>query len=146
MKKFGHSGGSKEAYNKLNKAIIIPAIILIMGSSLTCGELSIFPAIESHLNRYCQNIEPEDVQIVNGILQVNLNGRRTNIRSQMLVGFFSTGRAIYKGNYPFKEIRITIHYSLKEVQSESLTASAELVSQLAVGQLSSEQFFAKLEY
>ncbi|MDP6570620.1 MAG: hypothetical protein QF472_06710 [Candidatus Marinimicrobia bacterium] len=130
----------------MKKTKIIPIIILIIGSSLTAGELSIFSAIESHLSRYRQKIEPEDVQIVNGVLQVNLIGRRTNIRSQMLVGFFSTGRALYKGNYPFKEIRITIHYSLKESQSESLTASAELVSKLAGGQLNSEQFFAKLEY
>jgi len=117
-----------------------------MGSFLICGELSIFPSIESHLNRFRQNIEPEDIQIINGVLQVNLKGRRTNIKSQLLVGFFSTGRVLYKGNFPFKEIRIIIHYSLKDAESESLKASTKLVSQLAKGQLSSEQFFAKLEY
>ncbi len=130
----------------MKKTKFIPILILITGTFLTGGELSVFTAIESHLNRYRQNINPEDVQIINGVLQVELHGRRTNIKSQMLVGFFSTGRALYKGSYPFKEIRIIIHYTIKELQSESITAPAELVSQFAGGQISSEQFLAKLDY
>jgi len=130
----------------VKKTKFIPILILITGTFLTGGELSVFTAIESHLNRYRQNINPEDVQIINGVLQVELHGRRTNIKSQMLVGFFSTGRALYKGSYPFKEIRIIIHYTIKELQSESITAPAELVSQFAGGQISSEQFLAKLDY
>ena len=107
---------------------------------------SVFKIIERNLKKYRQFITTDDVTFQNGIIRLEINGRRTNIKSQLLLGFFSVGRAIQKSSYPFREVQIIIYYEIKESQQLVVTASIDKVLKLAQGRLGSEQFFNEIGY
>ena len=48
----------------------------------------LYKSIESYLSKYRQSIKTDDVVMQNGIVRLALNGRRTNIKFQLLVGFY----------------------------------------------------------
>ena len=103
-------------------------------------------SIESYLSKYRQEISDEGVTIQGGIIRLKLDGRRTNLKSQLLLGFFSVGRAIQKSSYPFREVQIIIYYEIKESQQLVVTASIDKVLELTHGRLGSEQFFNEIGY
>ena len=122
-------------------------ILLIFGLTLIAGrEDQLYESIKSYLSKYRQEISDEDVTIQSGIIRLELDGRRTNLKSQLLLGFFSVGRAIQKSSYPFREVQIIIYYEIKESQQLAVTAGIEKVLKLAQGQLGSEQFFNEIGY
>jgi hypothetical protein len=75
---------------------------------------------------------------------VEITARRTNIKSQQLLGFYSVGSALNKTSTPFREVQIIIHYELRGGQEVVMTAPVELTLALSQGKLSSNQFFDKL--
>ena len=120
-------------------------ILLIFWSVLIAGrEDPVHESIKSHISKYRQTISEEDVTIQSGIIRLELDGRRTNLKSQLLLGFYSVGRAIQKSSYPFREVQIIIYYEIKESQQLAVTASVEKVLKLAQGRLGSEQFFNEI--
>ena len=121
--------------------------LLIFGTFLIAGrEDPLYEAIEAYLSKYRQVISKEDVTIQNGIILLELDGRRTNLKSQLLLGFFSVGRAIQKSTYPFREVQIIIYYEIKESQQHAVSVEVEKVLKLAQGRLSSDQFFNAIGY
>ena len=121
--------------------------LILFGVALYAGqEDPLFEAIESYLYKYRQLIEEEDVTIQSGIIRLELDGRRTNLKSQLLLGFFSVGRAIQKSSYPFREVQIIIYYNIKGSQQLAVTAGVEKVLKLAQGRLGSDQFFTEIGY
>ena len=122
-------------------------ILLIFWSVLIAGKGDfLHESIGSYLSKYRQEISDEDVTIQGGIIRLELDGRRTNLKSQLLLGFFSVGRAIQKSSYPFREVQIIIYYEIKESQQLVVTASVDKVLELTQGRLGSEQFFNEIEY
>ena len=122
-------------------------ILLIFGLTLIAGrEDPLYESIKSYLSKYRQEISDEGVTIQGGIIRLELDGRRTNLKSQLLLGFFSVGRAIQKSSYPFREVQIIIYYEIKESQQLVVTASVDKVLELTQGRLGSEQFFNEIEY
>ena len=122
-------------------------ILLIYWSVLFASrEDPLYESIESYLSKHRQAISEEDVTIQSGIIRLKLVGRRTNLKSQLLLGFFSVGRAIQKSSYPFREVQIIIYYEIKESQQLAVTAGVEKVLKLAQGRLGSEQFFNEIGY
>ena len=122
-------------------------ILLIFWTILIAGKGDLLhESIESYLSKYRQEISDEDVTIKGGIIRVELDGRRTNLKSQLLLGFFSVGRAIQKSSYPFREVQIIIYYEIKESQQLAVTAGVEKVLKLAQGRIGSEQFFNEIGY
>ena len=122
-------------------------ILLIFWTVLIAGKGDLLhESIESYLSKYRQEISDEDVTIKSGIIRVELDGRRTNLKSQLLLGFFSVGRAIQKSSYPFREVQIIIYYEIKESQQLVVTASIDKVLELTQGRLGSEQFFNEIGY
>ena len=122
-------------------------ILLIFWTVLIAGrEHPLYESIESYLSKYRQAISEEDVTIQSGIIRLELVGRRTNLESQLLLGFFSVGRAIQKSSYPFREVQIIIYYEIKESQQLAVTAGVEKVLNLTQGRLGSEQFFNEIGY
>ena len=122
-------------------------ILLIFWSVLIAGrEDPVHESIETYISKYRQTISKEDVTIQSGIIRLELDGRRTNLKSQLLLGFFSVGRAIQKSSYPFREVQIIIYYEIKESQHLAVTAGVEKVLKLAQGRLGSEQFFNEIGY
>ena len=122
-------------------------ILLIFWSVLIAGrEDPVHESIETYISKYRQTISKEDVTIQSGIIRLELDGRRTNLKSQLLLGFFSVGRAIQKSSYPFREVQIIIYYEIKESQQLAVTAGVEKVLKLAQGRLGSEQFFNEIGY
>ena len=122
-------------------------ILLIFWTILIAGKGDLLhESIESYLSKYRQEISDEDVTIQGGIIRLKLDGRRTNLKSQLLLGFFSVGRAIQKSSYPFREVQIIIYYEIKESQQLVVTASVDKVLELTQGRLGSEQFFNEIEY
>ena len=120
-------------------------ILLIFWSVLIAGrEDPVHESIESYISKYRQTISKEDVTIQSGIIRLELDGRRTNLNSQLLLVFFSVGRAIQKSSYPFREVQIIIYYEIKESQQLAVTAGVEKVLKLAQGRLGSEQFFNEI--
>ena len=122
-------------------------ILLIFWTILIAGKGDLLhESIESYLSKYRQEISDEDVTIQGGIIRLKLDGRRTNLKSQLLLGFFSVGRAIQKSSYPFREVQIIIYYNIKGSQQLAVTAGVEKVFKLAQGRLGSEQFFTEIGY
>ena len=62
---------------------------LIIFILLTCiiadGKIPLYESIESYLSKYRQSIEVDDVSFQDGIIQLELGGRRTNIKFLLLL-------------------------------------------------------------
>tara|TARA_B100001964_G_C13754841_1_gene389049 strand:- start:118 stop:498 length:381 start_codon:yes stop_codon:yes gene_type:complete len=122
------------------------AILLLLTALNGGNDLPLFNIIQSNLSKYRQSITSSDFSFQNGIIRLKLDGRRTNIKSQMLLGFYSTGLALNRMDIPCREIEIVIHYNVKTRGQVSARASAEEVMNLSQGRLSSEQFFIQIGY
>ena len=117
-------------------------IIFILCTGLFAGRGDIlFNSIESYFSSYRQSIETGDVTVREGIISVKIAARRTNIKSQQLMGFYSVGRALQRTSISFREVHIIIHYQLRGGQKILMIAPVELVLKLSQGKLSSDQFF-----
>ena len=131
----------------MNICVRLIVIILILLTGLSADKRDpLYESIESYLSKYRQSIQTDDFTLQNGIIRLKMNGRRTNIKSQLLLGFYSIGRVMQKSSTPFREVHIVIYYDLKEKQRVLAKASAEKVLDLSQGRLSSEQFFSIIEY
>ena len=117
-------------------------ILFILCTGLFAGRGDIlFNSIESYFSSYRQSIETGDVTVREGIISVKITARRTNIKSQQLLGFLSVGRALQRTSISFREVHIIIHYQLRGGQKILMIAPVELVLKLSQGKLSSDQFF-----
>ncbi len=117
-------------------------ILFILCTGLFAGRGDIlFNSIESYFSSYRQSIETGDVTVREGIISVKITARRTNIKSQQLLGFLSVGRAIQSSSNPFREVHILIRYEIRGVQKILMIAPVEMVLKLSQGKLSSDQFF-----
>ena len=131
----------------VNICIRLGVIILILLAGLNAGQHDpLSRSLETYLAKYKQSIGSDDITIQNGIFRLEMHGRRTNIKSQLLLGFYSIGRVLQKSNTPFREVQIVINYDLKERQSVLTKAPIEKVLDLSQGKLSSDQFFAIIGY
>jgi len=120
-------------------------ILFILFTGLFAGRGNIlFNSIESDFSSYRQSIETGDVTVREGIISVKITARRTNIKSQQLLGFLSVGRAMQSSSNPFREVHIIIHYEIRGGQKILMIAPVELVIQLSQGKLSPKQFFDKI--
>ena len=128
---------------KINFRFVVILFILLSTISARTGDL-LFNAIESHLSKYRYSINERDVSIINGIIRLEITARRTNIKSQQLLGFYSVGSVLNKTSTPFREVQIIIHYELRGGQEVVMTAPIELILELSQGKLSPNQFFDKL--
>ena len=128
---------------KIKFRFVVILFILLSTISARTGDL-LFNAIESHLSKYRYSINERDVSIINGIIRVEITARRTNIKSQQLLGFYSVGSALNKASTHFREVQIIIHYELRGGREVVMTAPVELILALSQGKLSSDQFFDKL--
>ena len=114
--------------------------ILLSAISGRTGDL-LFHSIGSHLSKYRYSINKRDISVINGIIRLEITARRTNIKSQQLLGFYSVGRALQRTSISFREVHIIIHYQLRGGQKILMIAPVELVLKLSQGKLSSDQFF-----
>ena len=122
---------------------VVILFILLSAIFGRAGDL-LFNSIESQLSKYRYSINKRDVSITNGIIRLEITARRTNIKSQQLLGFYSVGSALNKTSTPFREVQIIIHYELRGGQEVVMTAPVELTLALSQGKLSPNQFFDKL--
>ena len=107
---------------------------------------TLFDSISSYLKRYRQYIEEKDVTVKNGVIYLELDGRRTNLNSLLLLGFYSVGRQLQRNSTPFREVQIIINYEMKATQQMVATASMETVMALSQGRINPEQFFNEVRY
>ena len=138
--------GNRVIYT-VNICVRLGIIILIILAGLNARRHDpLYRSLEAHLAKYKQSIESDDVTMQNGIFRLEMHGRRTNIKSQLLLGFYSIGRVLQKSSTPFREVQIVIYYDLKGRQEVLVKAPAEKVMDLSQGRLSSEQFFIVIGY
>ena len=123
---------------------VIILLIVLSAIFARSGDL-LFNSIESQLSKYRYSINKEDVSVINGIIRVEITARRTNIKSQQLLGFYSVGSALNKSSTPFREVQIIINFEIRRAQNIVMTAPVELILELSQGRLSSNQFFNKLK-
>ena len=107
---------------------------------------TLFDSISSYLKRYRQNIEEKDVTVKNGVIYLELDGRRTNLNSLLLLGFHSVGRQLQRSGSSFREVQIIINYEMKNPQQMVATATMESVMALSQGRINPEQFFNEVRY
>ena len=107
---------------------------------------TLFDSISSYLKRYRQNIEEKDVTVKNGVIYLELDGRRTNLNSLLLLGFHSVGRQLQRSGSSFREVQIIINYEMKNTQQMVATAKMESVMALSQGRINPEQFFNEVRY
>ena len=123
------------------------SMVLLLLSSLNGGhDLSLYKAVQYNLSKYRQSISHNDFSFQNGIIRLKLNGRRTNIKSQILFGFYSVGMTLNRIDIQCREIEIVVSYDTKKKNQIAVRASAEEVMNLSQGRLSSEQFFILIGY
>ena len=123
------------------------SIILLLLTALNGGhDLSLFNIIQSNLSKYRQSFSSSDYSFENGIIRLKLDGRRTNIKSQMLLGFYSVGLALNRVDINCREIEVLINYNVKRRGLVSARASSEEVINLSQGRISSAQFFDQIGY
>ena len=128
---------------KIKFRFVVILFILLSTIAAREGDL-LFNAIEFHLSKYRYSINERDVSIINGIIRLEITSRRTKIKSQQLLGFYSVGSALNKTSTPFREVQIIIHYELRGGQEVVMTAPVELTLALSQGKLNPNQFFDKL--
>ena len=107
---------------------------------------SLFTTLQSYLARYRQSINKADIKIENGVIYIALDGRRTNHKSLLLLGFNAVGRSLQKQNYTLHQVQIIINYKIKDDQKIVATATIATVLSLSQGQMSPDQFFSKVRY
>ncbi len=128
---------------KLNFAMFL----LFFMSYLYPGQSeTIFDSISSYLKRYRQDIREKDVTVKNGVIYLELDGRRTNLNSLLLLGFHSVGRQLQRNNSSFREVQIIINYEIKNTQQMVAIANIESVIALSQGRINPEQFFNEVRY
>ena len=131
----------------VNICVQLGIIIFILLAGLNAGnEDPLYKSLETYLAKYRQSLTSDDVTMQNGIFRLEMNGRRTNIKSQLLIGFYSIGRVLQKSSTPFREVQVVIYYDLKEREEVLAKAPAEKVIDLSQGRLSLEQFFVLIGY
>ena len=131
----------------MNNCVRLGVILFILLAGLIADiKDPLYESIEKNLKKYRQSITTDDVTFQNGIIRLEINGRRTNIKSQLLLGFYSIGRALQRNSTPFREVQIVIYYEIKERQEVMAKASVKKVLDLSHGRLSLEQFFAIIGY
>ena len=121
-------------------------IIFILLAGINARVDPLYKSIETYLVKYRQSIESNDLTMQNEIIHLEMNGRRTNVKSQLLLGFYAIGRALLNSSTPFREVQIIIFYDLKEKKKVIAKAPIEKVLDLSQGRISSEQFFAVIGY
>ena len=120
-------------------------LLLVIFSILFSTEnKTLIDSINSYLKRYRHTIEEKDFNIKNGVIYLELYGRRTNQKSLFLLGFFSIGRQLQKGRSNLREVQIIIHYEMKNTQQMTAKASIESVLALVQGRINQEKFFKKI--
>ena len=111
---------------------------------------TLFDPINSYLKRYRQDIEEKDITVKNGVIYLELDGRRTNLNSLFLLGFYSVGRTVgrklQEQSFPLREVQIIIYYEMKDAQQIAVTASIESVLALSQGRINPDQFFNEIRY
>ena len=128
---------------KLKVAIFI---FFIMSFLYPGKNETLFDSISSYLKRYRQNIEEKDLTVKNGVIYLELDGRRTNLNSLLLLGFHSVGRQLQRSGSSFREVQIIINYEMKNTQQMVATAKMESVMALSQGRINPEQFFNEVRY
>ena len=106
----------------------------------------LYESISSHFSKYRQLILYDDIKIENGIIHLEIKGRRTNIKSQLLLGFYSVGWALHKSSSSFREVHILIYYELKDGQELVARAPVDKVLDLSQVRLNKKQFLDIIEY
>ena len=125
----------------------VAMFIFFFISSLYPGQNeTLFDSISSYLKRYRQNIEEKDLTVNNGVIYLELDGRRTNLNSLLLLGFHSVGRQLQRNSSSFREVQIIINYEMKNTQQMVATAKMESVMALSQGRINPEQFFNEVRY
>ena len=138
---------SKGVIYTVNICARLGIIIFILLACMNAGRQDpLYDSIESYLSKYRQSISSDDISFQDRIIRLELNGRRTNIKYQLLLGFYSVGMALQKNSTQFREIQIVIYYEMKERKEVLANAPVEKVLELSHGRLSSEQFFAIIGY
>ena len=131
----------------MNNCVRLGVILFILLAGLIADiKDPLYESIERNLKKYRHSITADDITFQNGIIRLEINGRRTNIKSQLLLGFYSIGRALHRSSTPFREVQIVIYYEIKERQEIMAKASVEKVLDLSRGKLSADQFFATIGY
>ena len=119
----------------------IQLIILILLSNLFSENRDIlFESIEKYLNKYRYTIHNDDFQTKDGIIRLEITSRRTNINSQVLLGFYAIGRSLSKTNLFCNEIHIIINYDNYNINKEIIIAPINIVQRLSSGNISPAQF------
>ena len=124
----------------------VAMFLLFFISSLYPGQSeTLFDSISTYLKRYRQHIEEKDLTVKNGVIYLELDGRRTNLNSLLLMGFHSVGRQLQRSGSAFREVQIIIHYEMKDTQQMIATASMQSVLALSQGRINQDQFFNKIQ-
>ena len=123
--------------------MIIPVMLIILNAG---NESPLYSFIQSNLNKYRQSIDSDDFSFQNGIIRFELDSRRTNIKSQLLLGFYSVGMGLQKIDVYCREIEIVIRYKMKVDSHVSFKSPVNKVMELSQGRLSPDQFFIQIGY
>ena len=131
----------------LKRFILKTIVILAASSVLVCQDDDlIFENVNQHLTKYRQTISPGDLEIKNGVLRLQLAGRRTNYNSLMLLGFFAIGRTISTMDIQLYRIEVVIQVNIRDGRRVSAWAAPGEVVDLARGRINSEHFFQQIGF
>ena len=129
--------------NIIVRIILIPCLLTVLNAG---SESSLFSLVQSNLSKYRHSISKDDFSFQNGIISLELDGRRTNIKSQFLLGFYSIGMILQRTDVYCREIEIVIRYEMKVSRKVTARATADKVLKLSQGRLRPAQFLIFTDY
>ena len=115
-------------------------IVLLFSNIISGVESPLYHSIKTSLIKYKLEIYPEQLDYYNGVVKLDLNSRRTNVKSQMLFGFYAVGVALIKTNLNCNIVEVIINYDMKYKNKVYAKSSASQVIDLVKGRINPEQF------
>ena len=136
----------KKVIQSVNIFVRLSMMVLLFAVLNGKNDFSLYNSIQSNLSKYRQSISSNDFSFNKGTIHLTLNGRRTNIKTILLIGFYSVGIAINRADIHCREVVIEVSYGTKKGNQVTVRSSAEEVFQLSQGRLRPEQFFILIGY
>ena len=130
---------------KIKLQFLLITILFITGS-YSSQEESLYKPINSFLSKYRHNINKEDISVQNGIISITLQGRRTNLQSLLLLGFYTIGRVLDNRNTDVRIVQVVIKYDHKGGQEIIMSQRINRVLDLSKSRINPEQFFNDARY
>ena len=92
---------------------------------------SLFNSVNKFLIQHRLHIDSEDLKVENGVISLVIDGRRTNVQSQLLIGFYSLAHSLKKQSFNCLQVEVILNCDTNRTKQILAKASIDSVRALA---------------